>query len=384
MNLQFLPKLCAVAFFTIFFHQMGFTQGCVAIRPMSCSMAASNDLGILPKGSFQVTANYQYFKSFRHFRGDVEEHERIENNTQVENFSHALDMGIQYGVTNRLAIGFNLPFLSYKRTSLYEHYGNSIDRNPEQKRFGTESAGIGDMRITANYWLFDPDKKDSKGNLSLGLGLKLPTGNSNVQGEFHRIAINGQDSTFTKAVDQSIQLGDGGWGIILQLQALKKVFKGGLLYANGFYMLNPMTENKTVSRGTIVGVDPIIAYHSIPDQFSFRGGINYQLSKINGLGFSLGGRIEGVPSHDLLGDSNGYRRPGYVVSIEPSIIYSKAGLNFSLSVPYALYRNRVKSVYDLSDPTGSRHGDAAFADYLINFTIAYRFGNQKSDNHKKM
>ena len=355
-------------------------QGCVAIRPTSCSMV--NGLGILPKGGTQFTSNYQYFKSYRHFRGDVEEHERIENKTQVENFSHAVDLGVQYAITSKFSVGFNMLILFYKRTSLYEHYGNSLDRNPNQERFETKSAGIGDMRITGSFWLFDPNNLESKGNLSLGTGIKLPTGNSNVQGDFHKLSTIGKDSIVNKAVDQSIQLGDGGWGIIVQFQGVRKLFKSGILYANGFYLANPMTQNKTISKGKLIGADPIIAYHSIPDQFSIRAGFNYNSQKATGLSISLGARFEGIPSQDLIGSSNGYRRPGNVVSIEPGISYNHQQLSLGLTVPTAIYRNRVKSVYDLADPLGKRHGDAAFADYLVNFTFAYRLLNNV--HHEEM
>lgn len=370
--------------FSVLFSLNSYSQGCVAIRPMSCSSTNANSLNILEKGALQFSTNYQYFKSFRHFRGSHQEKERIENNTQVENFSHSFELRVEYGVTSRLSASISIPYLSYSRTSLYEHYGNSLDRNPDQLRFETNSNGLGDIRINTNFWLFDPLNSDSKGNIALGLGIKLPTGNENVQGNFHKRSSIDQDSIVTKAVDQSIQLGDGGFGIIFQYQAMRKLFKGTLFYSNGFYMSNPMTENTTLARGTLINVNPIIAYHSIPDQFAIRAGLNQTVSKIHGLSFSIGARFEGVPSHDLIGSSNGYRRPGHVLSAEPGISYSHKALNFGLSVPTAVYRNRVKSVYDLSDPSGERHGDAAFADYLVNFTFSYRIHPTKKNSHQPM
>lgn len=131
------------------------------------------------------------------------------------------------------------------------------------------------------------------------------------------------------------------------------------------------------------GVDPLVAYHSIPDQFSARAGLNYSILPESGIAVSLGGRVEGVPSHDLIGKSEGYRRPGYVVSVEPGISYINGSFSVNLTVPFALYRNRTKSVYDLSDPNGERHGDAAFADYLINLSVGYRFGG-KAHQHMDM
>ena len=40
------------------------------------------------------------------------------------------------------------------------------------------------------------------------------------------------------------------------------------------------------------------------------------------------------------------------------------------TVLVAMYRNRIKSYYGRQDPTDVRHGDAAFADYLISANIS--------------
>ncbi len=72
--------------------------------------------------------------------------------------------------------------------------------------------------------------------------------------------------------------------------------------------------------------------------------------------------MEGVPARDLLGDSKGFRRPGYVVSLEPAILYSHGRNMFNLSSPWAMLRDRTTSVNDVAAHT---HGDAAFADYSI-------------------
>lgn len=77
------------------------------------------------------------------------------------------------------------------------------------------------------------------------------------------------------------------------------------------------------------------------------------------------------------GSSAGYRRPGYVVSVEPGLGYFNQPWSFFLRVPVALYRNCVQSFEDKerTAETGVyRHGDAAFADYLINLGVSYRFG----------
>ena len=112
----------------------------------------------------------------------------------------------------------------------------------------------------------------------------------------------------------------------------------------------------------------------VPDQFALRTGVFLAVKKVHGLGFSLGGRIEGVPIRDILGKSEGFCRPGYAVSVEPGVSYMLKNVTASLNIPVALVRNRTRSLTDIADstPTNFRHGDAAFADYLLNFGLVWR------------
>jgi len=71
---------------------------------------------------------------------------------------------------------------------------------------------------------------------------------------------------------------------------------------------------------------------------------------------------EGVPVRDAFGKSDGFRRPGYVISIEPGMMYEHGRYMFYASGPWAMERNRKISVTDLENKT---HGDAAFADYTV-------------------
>jgi hypothetical protein len=102
---------------------------------------------------------------------------------------------------------------------------------------------------------------------------------------------------------------------------------------------------------------------SIADLYLARTGVTYSGASWKGFGVGLGGRLEGVPVEDLIGDSDGFRRPGYALSIEPALSYSRGPHAVSLAVPVALYRNRTRSVPDRLEP--GRHGDAAFADYVV-------------------
>lgn len=55
-------------------------------------------------------------------------------------------------------------------------------------------------------------QKAKKGNTAIGLGIKILRGDYNAQSTFYNVVPNGTSEV--RAVDQSIQLGDGGLGLI--------------------------------------------------------------------------------------------------------------------------------------------------------------------------
>ena len=345
-------------------------QGCVAIRGnSSCGGSFGNTLN-LTKGEFNSQLGFRHFKSFRHFRGDIEETNRLDEGTEVINLSTFLDYTLSYGISNRVYFNATLPFVFNNRSSMYEHGGNPP--NGLGDRHETSANGLSDIRLGFGYWLFDPKKHDF--NYSIGLGVKLPTGNYDNKDIFYNQGLN-KNENLENVVDQSIQLGDGGTGITLDIQGYHPLSHQIAIATNLYYLFNFQETNGILTKSGS-------SEFSCPDQFAVRINGIYNLK--NGLNFSLGGRLEGIPSEDIFGGSAGFRRPGYVVSAEPGIGFFKNNFSVFASFPIALYRNRTQSFEDKvrTEQTGVyTHGDAAFADYLINIGISYRFGGQ---NHNEM
>lgn len=366
-----------VLFCLILSSAPAFSQGCVAIRGSSC--AAGNSIFSqnvnLTKGEFLAGTGFRYFKSFRHFRGTHEETERVELGTEVINHSTFLDFFANYGITDRLYGYAIIPVLFHKRSSMYEHGGNPP--NGLGERHETSSSGLSDIRLGLGYWLFDP-MKHSKFNYAVSLGVKLPTGKYDYTDTFYNQGPE-RDEDREAVVDQSIQPGDGGTGLGIDIQGFHALSNSFFLNVNLYYLLNPEETNGVFTRNSTT------REFSVPDQYAARLGAFYN-TKLDGFSVYLGGRIEGIPSEDLIGGSAGYRRPGYAVSVEPGVNYAKNRYNIILNVPIAVARNRTQSYEDkvATEETGEyRHGDAAFADYLISFTVSYRFGGN-SMKHMEM
>jgi hypothetical protein len=345
-------------FLLILINNNTIAQGCVAIKGTAGICSRPSDA----KG-WELNLNNRYFKSYKHFVGTDEQKQRVEEGTNVINHSYELDVTATRTINSRWSLAITLPILDFSRSSLYEHDGIT--------RHTTHSFGIGDARFSAYRWMFDPNTSH-KGNIQIGAGIKLPTGNYNYLDYFYKKP----DSSILGPVDQSIQPGDGGTGITLEINAFYNFTHQLGVYGNFFYLSNPREVNGTsATRGSAASAITK-KYNtdvmSVPDLFMARGGIAYMANQFT---FSGGIRIEGLPSKDLIGGSRGFRRPGYIISAEPNITWVTKKASFNFSLPVALVRNRTQSDADKRQTvdTGTfKQGDAAFADYLISAGVTFK------------
>ena len=374
-------KLLAAFFLVIGSYIELSAQGCVAIRTvgglntmehsMMHGMMHDSNAQKMVEPKWDLNISGRYFKSYKHFNGTDEQTQRVAEATDVRNFSRTMDIALVRKVNEKWSIGFDLPLLYNERSSLYEHVA-SAKGNP---RFSTFSQGIGDIRITAYKWIIAP-KPGAKGNLQGGIGLKMPTGNYKAEDVYH-YQLGTTILTRKGPVDQSIQLGDGGWGLTLELNAFRQLNNTWSTYGNAYYLINPRGNNGvSTARGGTASASAIkytSDVMSVPDQYLLRAGTNWTT---NALTLSLGARYECIPAKDLIGDNTGFRRPGNVLAIEPGVNYSYKNFNFYLYAPVALRRERPQSYPDILRTNDTKifyRGDAAFADYSINLGFGYRF-----------
>jgi hypothetical protein len=316
---------------------------------------------------WMLSVSNRYFKSFRHFVGTEEQKQRLEQGTEVINYAYTLDLTLFHNLKNGWSIGLDVPVISNTRSSMYEHGGSG-----ENARHSTRAFGIGDVRVAVYKWLFDQSKMPN-GNIQVGLGLKLPTGDYRYQDFF----IKNDSTKVLGPVDQSIQLGDGGTGFTAEINAYYNIIKELGVYGNFYYLLNPREQNGvSTARGGTVSSDALkygTSVMSVPDQYMIRAGASATL-----FNFTLSGgvRLECQPSKDLVGGSSGFRRPGRIFSLEPGLNYQFKKATVYAYVPYAIKRNRTQSNADkLKTAATGVHaqGDAAFADYLVNIGCTFKF-----------
>ncbi|MEO6734137.1 MAG: hypothetical protein ABIN01_23145 [Ferruginibacter sp.] len=361
-------------------------QGCVAVRQMGgVGMCSSNGYN-LSKGDLQAGVNYRYFHSWRHFVGKEEQPERQktggghdasgkELGNAVNIYSHAVDLNLSYGITNRLQFNLSIPWVHNERSQVLRQATPVKDTF----RYSVYAKGLGDVRFGLNYWVIDPAKAHM-GNLMIGGGIKLRTGSYAETDE----APQTDGTTKTVMMDQAIQPGDGGVGFSLEMQGFTHLYKSIYGFVNAYYLFNPKESNGTYKSAPSAGLAGYNIY-ACPDQYLARAGFMTAVGKAQKLTVSLAGRIEGIPAYDVLGGQVAYRRPGYVVAVEPGVSYRTGQHSVSLFVPYNVVKDRIQSAADIAtqnlrnanvtDAAKMVHvqGDAAFADYSISLGYSYRF-----------
>ena len=160
--------------------------------------------------------------------------------------------------------------------------------------------------------------------------------------------------------------GSGGWGIILGLYGYREIVPRLNAFLTGAYTITP-AENYTPTASSVAGYTD----YSIADSYSGRGGFEYLVWPSHPVWLSLAGRIDGVPVNDLAGGSQGFRRPGHSVAIDPGVSASYKSWTFSFNTPVAVSRARLQNVTELA--TGAPAAAAGFAEIQVLFNISKRF-----------
>ena len=354
-----LPLYAALAAAVLSFTSSeAWAQGCINSRTTAPLM--DSDGPYLEKGRLIFSNSFRYLRADKHYVGTNELSELNDTNSNAINEQRNLEIGFTYGLTDRTSVSLSIPYLMSGDWSLPLPMGPpmmpGVDKGP---RYHQNSEGVGDVSLTARRWMLDPVANTQK-NVSLGFGVKAPTGDHNVTDYFGRM-----DGTHFRQywVDSSIQPGDGGWGAILDVGSFYEL-EWCTLFGTAAYTINPQESNDASSTpANLMGAENVpesIRFNSIPDRYLLKLGAAREIASIPGLVPQLAWRIEGVAERDLIGGNDGYRQSGYTTSIEPGVSYTYGNSVWSISLPIALVRNRQDGPQNIA-------GDATFADWMLLF-----------------
>jgi hypothetical protein len=338
-------------------------QGCILFRENAPLFGPGLSGSYLQPGEWEVTGSLRGSTADRHYSGDVYQAQRTALGTYVINKQRQLLFNVNHAFTPRFSAAMTVPII-------IASWSIPSPIAPPGPRGTQHGKGLGDISAMGRFWLFDP-VSHANYNVSFGAGLKMPTGTARATDVFPDITGASPEE---KAVDQSVQPGDGGWGGQFEVQGFSR-FGRVFVFGSANYLANPRDMNDTPS--ILVGIGrpstttPKRNVNSVPDQYLMRTGVGVPIWR--GIGASLAWRVEGVPRYDLVGMSEGFRRPGKEMFIEPGISFVSGKSTFQVNMPRAYYRYRAPDSY-----TGAA-GDATFPDWVVLGTYSYRFGKAKHD-----
>ena len=368
-----MKKLIIISVSLLLLVQKLYPQGCIPVRSVNGFGQYNLTDNSYSNSKWQLDLSNRYFKSFRDFKESTDQKTPAQN--QFVNKVYTFNIAVTRILLNGWSLHMNLPITANSRTSSAEHGGLNTTRH------STHSFGIGDMRVIAYKWLLPP-ADSQKFNIQLGLGIKLPTGDYKVQDYFYR-----DDTTkVLSPINPGIQLGDGGTGIITELNTFYVVNKTITFYGNFYYLINPREQNgvafTTGRTPSAIRIKSGSLETSVPDFYSIRVGGYINAGKLS---FSLGIRDDGSPVHDLFGGSNGDRRAGHNISVEPGIIYKMKTANLYAYVPIIVGRRIEQNVPDkfVTQLTGVYTVSAGgAANYMLFAGISFKFPETNSHKSK--
>lgn len=258
-----------------------------------------------------------------------------------------IDVTGRYQPHRRFAVTATLPIVLNDFSMLFPPQSPKLGQ-----RYGWGSTGVGDLAIYSQGWLLDP-RLNAFGNASIGAGIKIPTGNWDLKAN---IPDETGNNILRRAIYPNVmQPGDGGVGILVGFEAFKvfrrpHFLRGVTLFASGNYLINPRNTNGTQSMISGLGVPLTPNFrdrvtNSVSDSYAVQVGLGYRLPVlrdnplVKGLRLRAVGRCEGVNSHDLFGENDGFRQPGYAMSVGPGLSYSYGKHTILVDVPIVFSRH---------------------------------------------
>jgi hypothetical protein len=327
-------------------------QGCILFRQTS-PMFGTTGSPDEEVGTWTVTFTGRNSTADHHYNGTVRQIQRETEQTYVLNRQNSMTATIGYQLTPRISLNAGIPYVEASWGIPSPRAGGPAARANENAH------GIGDITTLARVSVLSPSSGHSW-NVLVGGGVKFPTGDN---GSTDMFPDGSGNNNTVRYVDISVNPGDGGWGMIWDVQGYKTMGRF-TTFSSATYLVNPRNTGAP-TRGTLVTATPTNV-NTVSDQFVARMGTSVGVTRH--IAASIAWRVEGVPRYDLIGRSDGFRRPGVEMYWEPGVTVSAGRHAISFNVPIGYYYNRFTNPY-----TGTR-GDSTFPEYVAIGTYSMRFG----------
>ncbi len=272
--------------------------------PKPVGMVNSSNGGVYGKGEYGVILKYITNDQDQLYSGTdsvdfIPPEKGASPGKKVYEKSHTtVHTTLRAGITENMDARLVIPF-----------HDKELKRQSFSQDFSDDSSGLGDMKLFARYSLVS-QKNNAPYNLAIGLGVKMPTGETDEQ-----------DSS--GATPSFLQSGSGSWDPIVEIGAHKVA---GRHWFSTYFMYQLSTE------GEVGDLD-----FEKPDVFKYNFGYAYAVSRLVDFQVELNGEYKTKAELDGVDQQNS---GGHMLYVTPGVhykFYKKMHCDIGVAIP--VYRD---------------------------------------------
>lgn len=190
-------------------------------------IVGASSMSVLQKNQIELNTNFQYIQTDQFYFGD-----QLSSSSTFDSYSSIYEyFKLSYGLTKRLTMSIESGYYINKK-----EIGKD---NDEVSSY--ESQGFGDLILFPRYSVFNISGSNSKTELSLGLGIKIPLGGYNDEKAWIE-PFSGQ--TYYTVKPTAVQLSSGATDIIYYTLIAHSFIKQKLrVFANGLFIRKGFNPN---------------------------------------------------------------------------------------------------------------------------------------------
>ena len=323
----------------------GFSQCCAG----SCGspIAGGASQGVLSEHQLEFNTNFQFTNSNKFYKEDSPD-----TANTFDSFESIYEyFRIGYGVTKNFTMSVESGYFIRKKET-------GLNGNPATTY---ESSGFGDLILFPKYDILNRTGKNSRTEITLGLGVKIPLGSYNDStGNIE--PFSGQ--TYYVTNPTAVQLSSGAMDIIYYTSVFRGFTeKNFRVFANGYYISKGYNANGE-KMGNFASVS-LFAGKTVLKNFGITLQARYEWMDRMQINESV--LIFGKPSN-YFPEATGYKK----VFMTPQLSYSKGNLTVFAALDFPLYQYLNTS--EFYTQAGSEHQST--------FGISYKIFLKKSGEKK--
>jgi hypothetical protein len=315
----------------------------------------------LQKGEWQIQGSFNRYTSFEPFTQSQVQQAAIDADANPKTGGTSLNFQGAYALTRKVNLTAEVPVIL---KSYWNYPLGGVRRE-------MDTHGLGDIVLGGRLWLLNTEK-NTKQNLALQFALRLPTGDSNYQVTYP----NGLGLDFRKrAAKSDVQPGSGGVGLRLAAQGFRR-FPHFAVYGNALYLFSLKEQNdtnsimSTLNPGGPSAVPANVRHNAVPDSYLYQAGISAPIPGLKGVSASFGSQMAGVPAYNILTGNEGFRQPGYLVTLNPGLSLRTKYATYSVGVPVRVYGYIGKDFRGIQQT-------ANLNKWSLNFGVTFNLGGHK-------